>query len=119
MVWVEALIPFDKGELLNTIHRVGMVDGTVSIYPKAFHRMLFTCFVNQHTILYSNTWKLQDNILSNLSASDRSDSRNSQLLLPNIITFMVRRNDQLYTFSQKMVTLQYRVCKDGYFETLY
>ncbi|XP_026442661.1 uncharacterized protein LOC113342288 [Papaver somniferum] len=28
MVWVEALIPFDKGELLNTIHRVGMVEGT-------------------------------------------------------------------------------------------
>ncbi|KAI3864711.1 hypothetical protein MKW92_011629 [Papaver armeniacum] len=28
MVWVEALIPFDKGELLNTIHRVGMVEET-------------------------------------------------------------------------------------------
>ncbi|OVA06196.1 GTP binding domain [Macleaya cordata] len=28
MVWVEALIPFDKGELLNTIHRVGMVEGS-------------------------------------------------------------------------------------------
>ncbi|MCL7044332.1 hypothetical protein MKW94_023811 [Papaver nudicaule] len=28
MVWVEALIPFDKGELLDTIHRVGMVEGT-------------------------------------------------------------------------------------------
>ncbi|XP_047327684.1 GTPase HflX [Impatiens glandulifera] len=26
MVWVEALIPFDKGELLSTIHRVGMVE---------------------------------------------------------------------------------------------
>ncbi|XP_022884758.1 uncharacterized protein LOC111401307 [Olea europaea var. sylvestris] len=30
MVWVEALIPFDKGELLSTIHRVGMVEKTVS-----------------------------------------------------------------------------------------
>ena len=31
MVWVEALIPFDKGELLSTIHQVGMVERTVSI----------------------------------------------------------------------------------------
>ncbi|XP_009763434.1 uncharacterized protein LOC107824703 [Nicotiana tabacum] len=28
MVWVEALIPFDKGELLSTIHHVGMVERT-------------------------------------------------------------------------------------------
>ncbi|KZV28858.1 GTP-binding protein 6 [Dorcoceras hygrometricum] len=28
MVWVEALIPFDKGELLSTIHKVGMVEKT-------------------------------------------------------------------------------------------
>lgn len=28
MVWVEALIPFDKGEILSTIHQVGMVEGT-------------------------------------------------------------------------------------------
>ncbi|XP_043709943.1 GTPase HflX [Telopea speciosissima] len=28
MVWVEALVPFEKGELLNTIHQVGMVEGT-------------------------------------------------------------------------------------------
>ncbi|PIN21695.1 putative GTP binding protein [Handroanthus impetiginosus] len=28
MVWVEALIPFDKGELLSTIHHVGMVEKT-------------------------------------------------------------------------------------------
>ncbi|KAJ8762232.1 hypothetical protein K2173_007388 [Erythroxylum novogranatense] len=28
MVWVEALIPFDKGELLSTIHKVGVVDKT-------------------------------------------------------------------------------------------
>ncbi|KAK4803499.1 hypothetical protein SAY86_003316 [Trapa natans] len=26
MVWIEALVPFHKGELLSTIHRVGMVD---------------------------------------------------------------------------------------------
>lgn len=31
MVWVEALIPFDKGELINTIHQVGMVEKAVSI----------------------------------------------------------------------------------------
>lgn len=31
MVWVEALVPFDKGELLSTIHQVGMVERTVSI----------------------------------------------------------------------------------------
>ncbi|KAF3447295.1 hypothetical protein FNV43_RR12478 [Rhamnella rubrinervis] len=28
MVWVEALIPFEKGELLSTIHQVGMVERT-------------------------------------------------------------------------------------------
>ncbi|PRQ27100.1 putative nucleoside-triphosphate phosphatase [Rosa chinensis] len=28
MVWVEALIPFEKGELLSTIHKVGMVERT-------------------------------------------------------------------------------------------
>ncbi|KAF2324619.1 hypothetical protein GH714_015679 [Hevea brasiliensis] len=28
MVWVEALIPFEKGDLLSTIHQVGMVDRT-------------------------------------------------------------------------------------------
>ncbi|PIA55878.1 hypothetical protein AQUCO_00700301v1 [Aquilegia coerulea] len=32
MVWVEALVPFNKGELLNTIHQVGVVEGTVRIY---------------------------------------------------------------------------------------
>ncbi|KFK27333.1 hypothetical protein AALP_AA8G369300 [Arabis alpina] len=26
MVWVEALLPFDKGDLLSTIHKVGMVE---------------------------------------------------------------------------------------------
>lgn len=31
MVWVEALVPFDKGELLSTMHQVGMVERTVSI----------------------------------------------------------------------------------------
>lgn len=31
MVPVEALVPFDKGELLSTIHQVGMVEKTVSI----------------------------------------------------------------------------------------
>lgn len=28
MVWVEALIPFDKGELLSTIHHVGLIEKT-------------------------------------------------------------------------------------------
>ncbi|KAL6504711.1 hypothetical protein OROHE_023469 [Orobanche hederae] len=28
MVWIEALIPFEKGELLSTIHHVGMVEKT-------------------------------------------------------------------------------------------
>ncbi|XP_021851057.1 uncharacterized protein [Spinacia oleracea] len=28
MVWVEALVPFDKGELLSSIHRIGMVETT-------------------------------------------------------------------------------------------
>ncbi|XP_058086923.1 uncharacterized protein LOC131233997 isoform X2 [Magnolia sinica] len=28
MVWVEALVPYEKGELLNTIHQVGMVQET-------------------------------------------------------------------------------------------
>lgn len=28
MIWVEALVPFDKGELLSTIHQVGMVEKT-------------------------------------------------------------------------------------------
>ncbi|KAG8654623.1 GTPase HflX [Manihot esculenta] len=28
MVWVEALIPFEKGDLLSTIHQVGMVERT-------------------------------------------------------------------------------------------
>lgn len=36
MVWVEALIPFDKGELLSTIHKVGMVEKTVRfVFPIA------------------------------------------------------------------------------------
>lgn len=34
MVWVEALIPFDKGEILSTMHQVGMVERTVStLFP--------------------------------------------------------------------------------------
>ncbi|XP_050213074.1 uncharacterized protein LOC126664622 [Mercurialis annua] len=28
MVWIEALVPFDKGDLLSTIHQVGMVERT-------------------------------------------------------------------------------------------
>lgn len=28
MVWVEALVPFDKGELLSSIHQIGMVERT-------------------------------------------------------------------------------------------
>jgi len=49
MVWIEALIPFDKGELLSTIHQVGMVErmeytesGTVvkAHVPLRFARLL-------------------------------------------------------------------------------
>ncbi|KAJ4702007.1 GTP-binding protein, HflX [Melia azedarach] len=49
MVWVEALVPFDKGELLSTIHQVGMVerteyteDGTLvkAYVPLRFARLL-------------------------------------------------------------------------------
>ncbi|KAF4358286.1 hypothetical protein F8388_014556 [Cannabis sativa] len=32
MVWIEALIPFEKGELLSTVHQVGMVERTVRIH---------------------------------------------------------------------------------------
>lgn len=32
MVWVEALLPFENGDLLSTIHQVGMVEKTVSTY---------------------------------------------------------------------------------------
>lgn len=32
MVWVEALLPFENGDLLSTIHQVGMVEKTVSKY---------------------------------------------------------------------------------------
>ncbi|GAV90511.1 MMR_HSR1 domain-containing protein/GTP-bdg_N domain-containing protein [Cephalotus follicularis] len=32
MVWLEALVPFNKGELLSTLHQVGMVERTVGIY---------------------------------------------------------------------------------------
>ncbi|KAK4365127.1 hypothetical protein RND71_016485 [Anisodus tanguticus] len=43
MVWVEALIPFDKGELLSTIHQVGMVERTERTAPsttaKVFYNM--------------------------------------------------------------------------------
>ncbi|PNX95396.1 GTPase HflX-like protein, partial [Trifolium pratense] len=28
MVWVEALLPFENGDLLSTIHKVGMVEKT-------------------------------------------------------------------------------------------
>lgn len=31
LIHIEALIPYDKGELLSTIHEVGVVEGTVSI----------------------------------------------------------------------------------------
>jgi len=30
MVWVEALVPFENGDLLSTIHQVGMVEKIVS-----------------------------------------------------------------------------------------
>lgn len=41
MVWVEALIPFDKGEFLSTIHQFGVVERTVSIV---------FCTLNKHVV---------------------------------------------------------------------
>lgn len=41
MVWVEALVPYDKGELLSTIHQVGMVEGSVSINPGCLNYILY------------------------------------------------------------------------------
>ena len=31
LVPIEAFVPYDKGELLNDIHKVGMVEKTVSV----------------------------------------------------------------------------------------
>lgn len=39
MVWVEALVPYDKGELLNTIHQVGMVQEMVSTLNLLFFKI--------------------------------------------------------------------------------
>lgn len=44
MVWVEALIPFEKGELLSTIHQVGMVERTVSTERMVIPHFLFPLF---------------------------------------------------------------------------
>ncbi|WCJ35226.1 GTP-binding protein HflX [Euphorbia peplus] len=39
MVWVEALVPFDRGNLLSTIHQVGMVERTAHVRLR-FARLL-------------------------------------------------------------------------------
>ncbi|KAL0344707.1 UNVERIFIED_CONTAM: hypothetical protein Sradi_4302000 [Sesamum radiatum] len=45
MVWVEALIPFDKGELLSTILYVGLLEKTEYIENGALVRAHFPlCF---------------------------------------------------------------------------
>ncbi|KAL0344701.1 UNVERIFIED_CONTAM: hypothetical protein Sradi_4301400 [Sesamum radiatum] len=41
MVWVEALIPFDKGELLSTIHHLGLLEKTEYIENGALVRAHF------------------------------------------------------------------------------
>ena len=49
MVWVEALIPFDRGELLSTVHQVGVVEKTVSkhwiLFDFHFVFLLYTFLV--------------------------------------------------------------------------
>ena len=37
MVWIEALIPFDRGELLSTVHQVGVVEKAVSKWRIRFN----------------------------------------------------------------------------------
>lgn len=46
MVWVEALIPFDKGELLSIIHQVGMVEKTVSVLSFFFYAPSIAVFLH-------------------------------------------------------------------------
>lgn len=36
MVPVEAIVPYEKGELLNDIYRVGMVERTVEYHASTF-----------------------------------------------------------------------------------
>lgn len=52
MVWVEALVPFDKGELLSTVHQVGMVEQTVSIHSDCVLSMIRKSLISQ-------SWKLE------------------------------------------------------------
>lgn len=49
MVWIEALVPFDKGELLSTIHQVGMVEKTVS-----FCSLIYSISISSPTCSHSN-----------------------------------------------------------------
>lgn len=49
MVWIEALVPFDKGELLNTIHKVGVVEKTVSILQNAFLYLQHSSYLHSAT----------------------------------------------------------------------
>lgn len=56
MVWVEALIPFDKGEILSTIHQVGMVERIVSIVflqQVIVFLLLVHSFISMHYIVVS------------------------------------------------------------------
>ncbi|XP_027332991.1 uncharacterized protein LOC113847883 isoform X1 [Abrus precatorius] len=40
MVWVEALVPFENGDLLSTIHQVGMIEKTVSSQSTNCHLLI-------------------------------------------------------------------------------
>lgn len=56
MVWVEALIPFDKGELLSTLYHVGIVERTVSLssclYLYIVSANIFPNFSNHFCVTY-------------------------------------------------------------------
>ena len=49
MVWVEALVPFDKGELLSSIHKLGIVERTVSVLTD--HLSFFNNFLKVTDVL--------------------------------------------------------------------
>lgn len=56
MVWVEAFVPYDKGELLSTIHRVGMVERSVSIIPGSLNYSIFTVNLNFSLISFKTLY---------------------------------------------------------------
>jgi len=55
MVWVEALFPFENGNLLSTIHQVGMVEKIVS--------NIYLCPLTNYGFGFPFHFKLADFIL--------------------------------------------------------